>query len=266
MIETPHQPSAELHSIGTYVRLVSTPLDRVFENAYDWEHLPWLHAQDFASISLHESGPWGWRAQIGLRPDSRGTLDLELLVNREHSCWVSRPCGGESMGEVWTYAKASSPTETRLEISFHVPVKLLPAKEILFEQYQALYRRLWNQDEEMAWLRERRSSRPPSAATELDLGSVKSVRASLPLQVEFGGRPFRLVDLDGELVVHSATCPHWLGPLQNASVVDGCVTCPWHGYRFDIRTGENVEGRKLKLAKAPAVIIEDHRVLLRSTD
>ena len=28
-----------------------------------------------------------------------------------------------------------------------------------------------------------------------------------------------------------------LGPLEEAAVEDGCVRCPWHGYRFDLRTG-----------------------------
>jgi nitrite reductase/ring-hydroxylating ferredoxin subunit len=36
-------------------------------------------------------------------------------------------------------------------------------------------------------------------------------------------------------------CPHFGGPLDDAPVDDrGIVTCPWHGYRFDVRTGRRV--------------------------
>src|SRR3954452_22436041 len=35
-----------------------------------------------------------------------------------------------------------------------------------------------------------------------------------------------------------AACPHRGGPLADGLVADGCVTCPLHGRRFDLRTGE----------------------------
>jgi len=33
------------------------------------------------------------------------------------------------------------------------------------------------------------------------------------------------------------TCPHLGGPLADGLVADRCVTCPLHGWRFDLRTG-----------------------------
>jgi nitrite reductase/ring-hydroxylating ferredoxin subunit len=45
---------------------------------------------------------------------------------------------------------------------------------------------------------------------------------------------------------------------------DGCLRCPWHGYRFDVRTGENLAGKRLRLPPAPRVEIDgDSRVTLR---
>lgn len=32
-------------------------------------------------------------------------------------------------------------------------------------------------------------------------------------------------------------CPHQGGPLSEGRIVDGCITCPWHGYQFDPATG-----------------------------
>jgi nitrite reductase (NADH) small subunit len=62
----------------------------------------------------------------------------------------------------------------------------------------------------------------------------------------------RRVTLDGERIaifrteegVHAvaAECPHAGGPLQDGLVADGCVTCPLHGWRFDLRSGEQIGG------------------------
>lgn len=32
-------------------------------------------------------------------------------------------------------------------------------------------------------------------------------------------------------------CPHQGGPLSEGRIVDGCITCPWHGHQFDPDTG-----------------------------
>ncbi|HET9691787.1 MAG TPA: Rieske (2Fe-2S) protein [Acidimicrobiales bacterium] len=37
-------------------------------------------------------------------------------------------------------------------------------------------------------------------------------------------------------------CSHRGGPLSGGEVTGGCLTCPWHGSRFDARTGEVVQG------------------------
>jgi nitrite reductase (NADH) small subunit len=34
-------------------------------------------------------------------------------------------------------------------------------------------------------------------------------------------------------------CPHAGGPLADGIVADRCVTCPLHGWRFDLTTGES---------------------------
>ena len=50
---------------------------------------------------------------------------------------------------------------------------------------------------------------------------------------------FRLPD--GWAAVEHA-CPHMGGPLADGIVADRCVTCPLHGQRFDLLTGERVGG------------------------
>lgn len=38
-------------------------------------------------------------------------------------------------------------------------------------------------------------------------------------------------------------CSHASGPLSEGDVVDGCVTCPWHGSVFRLADGWNVGGQ-----------------------
>jgi nitrite reductase (NADH) small subunit len=42
---------------------------------------------------------------------------------------------------------------------------------------------------------------------------------------------------DGGVHATDPFCPHRQGPLADGLVGAGTVTCPFHGYRFDLRTG-----------------------------
>lgn len=46
----------------------------------------------------------------------------------------------------------------------------------------------------------------------------------------------------GGVRVLADRCSHRGGPLSDGSVEGGCVTCPWHGSRFDLATGDVVRG------------------------
>jgi nitrite reductase/ring-hydroxylating ferredoxin subunit len=75
--------------------------------------------------------------------------------------------------------------------------------------------------------------------------------------VGFAGRRWRVVEVEGELAVHSATCPHRLGPLDAAPLENGQVICPWHGYRFDVRSGRGCEAaHRLRLEEPPRLVID----------
>ncbi len=104
-------------------------------------------------------------------------------------------------------------------------------------------------------LSRRRPARTRGAAP-LTLGALEDVRAQLPLVVALDGRSFRVVELDGALVAHSTVCPHSLGPLDDAPLEQGCIRCPWHGYRYDVRSGRSSDGRGLWLGTAPRVEID----------
>ncbi len=45
-----------------------------------------------------------------------------------------------------------------------------------------------------------------------------------------------------EIVALDATCAHAGGPLDEGTIEDGCVQCPWHGSRFALSDGRVVRG------------------------
>jgi nitrite reductase/ring-hydroxylating ferredoxin subunit/uncharacterized membrane protein len=62
-------------------------------------------------------------------------------------------------------------------------------------------------------------------------------------QVEVGGAPVLLARCrNGEICALASTCTHLGGPLAEGSRDGDVVTCPWHGSRFDLRTGAVIEG------------------------
>ena len=42
-------------------------------------------------------------------------------------------------------------------------------------------------------------------------------------------------------------CAHQGGPIAQGDVNGNCVTCPWHGWQYDIRTGVNLLSQKKML-------------------
>jgi 3-phenylpropionate/trans-cinnamate dioxygenase ferredoxin component len=60
--------------------------------------------------------------------------------------------------------------------------------------------------------------------------------------VEVDGEPVCLIKLEDGIFAFTDNCTHISGPI-NEGQFDGCtVTCPWHGARFDVRTGKVLRG------------------------
>ena len=55
--------------------------------------------------------------------------------------------------------------------------------------------------------------------------------------VEVEGQKIALFRVNGAFYALSDTCTHRGGPLSEGTVEATEVTCPWHGAKFDIRTG-----------------------------
>ncbi len=67
--------------------------------------------------------------------------------------------------------------------------------------------------------------------------------AELPPGAVRGAGSWAVGNRDGRLFAVSRRCRHQLADLAGGSIdSDGCLVCPWHQSRYDVRTGEMVEG------------------------
>ena len=257
------EAAAQPEPIARYARRVAAPLERVWENVLDWEHLPHLHHDSFCGIELEESGAWGWRARALLPPRPKPTaLTLEVRIDRAARAYHTRTLAGPGAGtDIVTRLATPDPAHTDVSVAFHVPGVPERAREPVGTGYVRLYTRLWDQDEAMMVRRVALlSGRAPAAARPgarppLALGPLAALRARLPLRVDLAGDGFRVVEHAGRLLAHPLVCPHLGGPLDEAAVEGGAVICPWHGYRFDCETGHGPGGQRCRMAVRPRVAV-----------
>jgi nitrite reductase/ring-hydroxylating ferredoxin subunit/DMSO/TMAO reductase YedYZ heme-binding membrane subunit len=72
----------------------------------------------------------------------------------------------------------------------------------------------------------------------IDAGQANAIPESRAIVVRLAeGEPVAIFRHGNHLSAVSHVCAHQNGPLGEGRVVDGCVTCPWHGYQYRLEDG-----------------------------
>ena len=84
------------------------------------------------------------------------------------------------------------------------------------------------------WREFKRDSRDLAIAGEefVDIGSLGEIPEKRAKIVNIAGERVAIFKYDGKVSAVSNVCQHQNGPLGEGKVVDGCITCPWHGYQY----------------------------------
>lgn len=248
--------------VATYERRIQAPLERVWENVLDWEHLPWLHRTSFDYVELDEGGDWGWRTWSN--PEHTDHIEL---TKRDESGYVARNYrSGNQVSEIWTELTPGNDT-TDIKVDFFFPDVSGDSQKRLKTAILTLYTKLWDEDEAMMMARQRRLSEKREPAPDFNLGDEAAIRALLTdgktITFQLKQREFQLRLHEGEFIAYSSICPHLLGPLTDADLDGGIVQCPWHGYQFDIKTGACVspETASCRLPAAPELETRDGNLI-----
>ncbi len=67
--------------------------------------------------------------------------------------------------------------------------------------------------------------------------AVESIPEKCAAIVSLHGERIAIFKFDGKVSAVSNVCRHQNGPLGEGKVIDGCITCPWHGYQYLPETG-----------------------------
>jgi len=73
---------------------------------------------------------------------------------------------------------------------------------------------------------------PVATLDEVPLGAAKAVVV--------GEREIALFNVDGTIYAIDNVCPHQGGPLADGWLDGTIVTCPWHAWCFELRTGKMI--------------------------
>jgi nitrite reductase (NADH) small subunit len=87
-----------------------------------------------------------------------------------------------------------------------------------------------------------------ASLADLAPGSAKAV--------EVAGTTIALFNVDGTVFALDNTCLHQGGPLGEGMLEGEVVTCPWHMWEYNVRTGENV-GASLKVKRYEVQVEND---------
>ena len=96
-----------------------------------------------------------------------------------------------------------------------------------------------------------------SPTREYRVGSLAAVEAGDAVLEEVAGHEIALFLCKGKVVATNGQCPHAEGPLHEGDVEGTVLTCPWHGWTFDLETGQCGEDDTIVLERYPVRIDGD---------
>jgi nitrite reductase/ring-hydroxylating ferredoxin subunit len=94
---------------------------------------------------------------------------------------------------------------------------------------------------------------------------VSEIAPGAMKQVKLVDQELVIGNIDGQFFALSNKCTHMGGPLSRGKLEGFVVECPWHGSKFDLRTGEVVRPPAQKPMQHFETKIQDGSVFVRKS-
>jgi 3-phenylpropionate/trans-cinnamate dioxygenase ferredoxin component len=91
----------------------------------------------------------------------------------------------------------------------------------------------------------------------------KDIEASSMKAVDVAGERVCIVNIEGKYYAIGNVCTHVGGPLDEGTLEGYEVECPWHGSKFDVRTGEPTKPPARQSVPTYEVKLEGNNILVR---
>ena len=91
----------------------------------------------------------------------------------------------------------------------------------------------------------------------------KDIEASSMKAVDVAGEKVCIINIEGNYYAIGNICTHVGGPLDEGTLEGYEVECPWHGSKFDVRTGEPTKPPARQSVPTYEVKLEGNNILVR---
>ena len=79
------------------------------------------------------------------------------------------------------------------------------------------------------------------------VGQVEEIPPGTIKAFQLGEHEIAIANVDGELFATQQHCLHLRGPLGDGHLEGRTLSCPWHGWQYDVTTGKNEFDHALQL-------------------
>ena len=100
----------------------------------------------------------------------------------------------------------------------------------------------------------------------VEAATVDDVPESGVLCLEVEERFVVIVRIDGQYYCLDDVCTHDGGTLGDGPLVDGCLECPRHGARFDVKTGDAVTMPATEPTSSHEVMVTGDTIMVKLSD
>ena len=81
--------------------------------------------------------------------------------------------------------------------------------------------------------------------------AVGEIPAGTIREVTVAGKPVAVANVGGQFYAINNTCLHRGGPLGDGVLEGKVVTCPWHGWQYDVTTGKVIQNPSVGVDSYP---------------
>ena len=105
----------------------------------------------------------------------------------------------------------------------------------------------------------------PNAGEDfVEVGNIDDITENRAKVVTIAGERVAVYKYEGKISAISNVCQHQNGPLGEGKIIDGCITCPWHGYQYKPESGASPPPFTEKVPTFDVKLIGD-RILVKTS-
>ena len=89
------------------------------------------------------------------------------------------------------------------------------------------------------------------------VASVAELPVGGAMECLAGDRIVAIFNVGGAIHALDGVCPHQGGPLGKGTLAGAIVTCPWHGWQFNVKTGQHCLNPRIEHRTFPVQVRGD---------